>query len=460
MKKIIFLIYTVFIITFFSSCMKEYPNDSDVRREVKLKASIKYLSNVSSLPTRVVNDVWEDGDSIGVFMKKTGGVLKYPALAENIKFTTNGLGVFSCNTLSNKIYFPSNEEDVDFISYYPYENNLNGLNYHLDLTDQSDLSNIDLLYSNNVTAVNSSTESVTLNFNHQLSKVILKISHENSDIVFTNLVAKITNVNTKGVFSLVDGLLVETSDANDVFFNVNVNKEVAEVILFPDDDLTNKSLIITIDESTYTYPLIKSTVITSFEKSKISQFTITIMDDEVSIIQDVSATIKDWETENDSFEISKDPPPGSSDGVFPTDTVAVDNPVDSLPGDGTKDNPYNIKEALRLERGLNDIWVKGYIVGGYESSFNPDKFTFISSGSSSSTLALAFSKTDILPDIFLPVNLSGSVTVRENLNFKNNSTHLGKEVLIKGQISWYFMENGPLGLVAIKEAFLDGFHYK
>ena len=181
------------------------------------------------------------------------------------------------------------------------------------------------------------------------------------------------------------------------------------------------------------------------------------MDEEVSIIQDVSATIKDWETENDSIKISKDPTLNSPNEELPTDSIIVNTPDDYLPGDGTIDNPFNVKEAIKLKRGSNDIWVKGFIVGGYQSPYNTDNYTSISSSSSSSTLALAFSMTDVLHETFLPVNLSwqsGNVTVRNNFNFKDNPTLLGEEILINGQISCYFMEDGPLGLVAIKDAFL------
>lgn len=470
MKNIFLSSIVVFVSLFPTSCKRNSSADVVVGKEVVLNASILASSNSSVLSTTTNKNVWRNGDAIGVFMNKSGVSLTLPTYAENTMFVTDGSGIFNCFAPENKIFFPTNKENVDFIAYYPYKKTLSGLHYDINVANQTNLSDIDLLYSNNIKSVNSTNENFNLGFIHQLSKVVLKISHANSTLDFSNLTAKITNINTKGTFSLITGEIVDTSEPKDVDFYVDANSNLIEAILLPESDLGNKSLIVTDGTISYTYPLSGSSNISFFEKSKISEYCITLKNededsDSDSFIEGVTATVRDWEIVSDSIDIFQDSTQPNPEDIIPTptDSVDVEMPNDPNVGDGTKENPYTVNQAKELKSSTQLIWVKGYIVGGYESYTSNSKFTNIPSKASKATLALAHSKTDILPEQLFPINLLhklGNNVVEDGVNIKDNPENLGKEISIMGYIDYFHAVYESLGLVGIKEAILDGVHYK
>ena len=245
MKNNVLLIVTVIGLLCFYSCMQDHPNELDVRKEVKVSASFKNSLNDTKVTTRAVDNLWTNGDAIGLFMKKSDSELTQSALAYNAKYITTGTSSFVPAAEDFKIYYLFDKTNVDFISYHPYTISLNGLNYEIDVSDQDELAAIDLLYSDNVKAVNSDNENINLVFEHQLTKLVLRIATNYTGKEQAGLTAKITNVNTKASFSLVNGSIINSSKPNDVLFNVTALGTVASAILLPDEDLSNKKLIIT-----------------------------------------------------------------------------------------------------------------------------------------------------------------------------------------------------------------------
>ena len=360
-----------------TSCMQDQPNPSDVQKEIKVSASIEGATNVG-VKTRVTGDSWNDGDAIGIFMKKSESTLSLPALAENAKYVNTGSsGFFPAQ--SNEIYFPFNDDKVDFIAYYPHTNLLDDLNYLVDVSDQSYLSDIDLLYSNNANGINASNGEVNLTFKHQLSKIILNISMaDDSDYDLTGLKAEITNVNTKASFSLVNGELSIGSEPKGVSFNMSEDGKSAQAILLPASSLESMSLVLTLEGISYSLNLSEAKSITSFVKSTKHTLNITLKPGESPEIESMTATIEDWvEGPTEDFIADEDssytPPgkPGEGDGDDEEDLNGGED--DQYVGDGSKDYPYTVTQAKEITS-ENRVWVKGYIVGYYgltgENSFN------------------------------------------------------------------------------------------
>ena len=453
MKNNVLLLLSVIGLLTFSACMQDQPNESDVRKEVKVSASFKNSASDAKVTTRATGNTWQVGDAIGLFMKKSDRALTQSALADNAKYITTGTSSFSPAAEDFKIYYLFDKTKVDFISYHPYTVFLNDLKYEIDVSDQNDISAIDLLYSNNVKDKSSNDETINLTFEHQLTKVTLKIATNYTGKEQAGLTAKITNVNTKASFSLVDGLIYDPIEPKEVLFNVNAEGTLAEAIVLPDNDLSNKKFVIKIGETNYTYNL-SSSVIKSFEKSKLCEYTITIEPTYGPSIKGVTATVTDWTTVAENISVIEEPP-------FITPPDEEDDPVTPPPGagNGTKDNPYTITQALQKVAVETNVWIKGYIVGGY---IGMTKGSFVNSakGGSRSRMALAFSIEEINPEMTFTVDLNkGHSNIINGVNTHEKPEHFKKEIIFNATIGFYNPGQNIFGIIVLKKAIINGKEY-
>lgn len=218
MKSNLFLI-AIFGLTifFFASCNQE-DNNSFVDQPISFSSMV--AGEQVDPQTRVIGSSWSKNDAIGVFMKKAGSELSLENVlnnANNIKYLTpNGNQYFNPANTSQNIYFPENGEAVDFISYYPFQENLNNYIYKIDITNQNSQEAIDLLYSNN--AINQSKESfkVDLSFSHQLIKLKFNITTNDKIKSLDGLTVTIYQIPTKADFELATGKIIidDTSITN------------------------------------------------------------------------------------------------------------------------------------------------------------------------------------------------------------------------------------------------------
>ena len=128
------------------------------------------LQVTSGIQTRAYDDQWEKGDEIGIFGFTQGDA---PTQAyTNVRYvTTGGDGAFTPD--GTTIYLPTDGSSLDFVAYYPYTATAmtDGV-YTVNVTDQSDQSAIDLMAAGTQTA-DRSKNTVTFNFEHKLSKIVL-----------------------------------------------------------------------------------------------------------------------------------------------------------------------------------------------------------------------------------------------------------------------------------------------
>lgn len=424
----------ILMLLYLSSCMQDHPNPQDVAKVVKVNASIEGMSQSGSVNTRAVDNTWTNGDAVGIFMKRNNSTLGLPTLAENVRYITNGTSAFVTDP-STKMRFPYDGSKVDFIAYYPHTESLSGLTYNVDISNQSNLPDIDLLYSNNVLAVDSAAVGINLVFKHQLTNVILNISMNEPGTDLSGLQAKISNVNQTADFSLVTGTLGNFGNLGDVLFNVTSDGTMAQAILLPENNLTDKTFYFELNSVVYSFDLSNTTNIGSFDKSTKYTFNITLKQGEGALAGDVSATINDWLT-------------GPSEDIIANE--------DLTPTKGSEEDPFTVDEA-RNALGKTQVWVKGFIVGYYSSTSinyfvnNADEVT------KDSNIALAFSSTEMNKDNTFPIQLNPSpAAIKANLNLKDNPSNFQKEVLLKGDIGTYLYSTG---LRDVKVAVLDGVRY-
>lgn len=197
MKKTYYLL--LLIVLFLGSC-------SEKNEFTKLEESpVSFNSIVVNKPlTKITGSNWDKNDKIGVFAIKNNQILQKSNIVENydnLPFLTNGNGIF--NAERNSIYYPKDGSSMDFVSYYPYNPNVENYKYPIDVRQQ-----IDVIYSNNlkgVSKVNAPTKN-TLQFKRVLSKIVFNISPKTTGSL-EGLVVKIEGAKTKASLSLADGML-------------------------------------------------------------------------------------------------------------------------------------------------------------------------------------------------------------------------------------------------------------
>ena len=108
-------------------------------------------------------------------------------------------------------------------------------------------------------------------------------------------------------------------------------------------------------------------------------------------------------------------------------------------GKGSFVDPYTVSEVLAYNGTVNDVWVKGFIVGYYN---NNQLISEISDKTLDTNIALCDDKTGAATENTIPVQLPSNSTIKTSLNIKDNAGMLGEEVLIKGDIMTYFLKNG------------------
>lgn len=373
---------------------------------------------IEKVKTRATSTAWDNGDAIGIYMKPTGQSLNNTnSLADNIRYVTDGTGAFVAANLDSTICFPENGDDVDFIAYYPKKDNITDFIYPVDLNNQSIQSEIDLMFADNVVGRNFMTPDIDLVFKHKLSKINVNFSGTDQAMDLTGLDAWITGMGTKADFSLADGTLSAPAAVGDIHFNVSPDGKGGQAIVLPTNILAGCSLVIALDNNTYTYAMDGSELITSFAPSTRSTYNITLNPkDKVAVV--TGGTIIDWlEGPAENIEIGKDVP--MKDEVDPE-------------GDGTELYPYTVEQA-KLIPGTDSVWVQGYIVGSIDA-LDSSVVAFGIEGGDGKSLVIASSSSETNESNCMAINLNLSDNVPV-LNLIDNPGNLGKKTKFFGKIS-------------------------
>ena len=134
---------------------------------------------------------------------------------------------------------------------------------------------------------------------------------------------------------------------------------------------------------------------------------------------------------------------------YKAQTVSYDIVVVDPTIKGSKYNPYTVAEVIAMNptataTGENvanqDVYVTGYIVGGFNTS---SKFTITASEYQASNLALADSYNETTGTETIPVELKNNTTPRANYNLIDNPTNINAtKVLVKADVLKYFTVPG------------------
>lgn len=310
------LLSTTFIaLLAFASCSSDDATDfrGADKKYIEFSADIE-KPNVSS---RAAGTVWDAGDAIGIYMKSAGSTLTSTNIlnsADNIKHTTTGNGTFKAEVAGIK--FPTDGSKVDFISYYPHQISISNYTYPISVADQSDLSKIDLLYSDNASNISGGNSNVTLNFKHKLSQLILKIYTGDGVSSLSGLSLSIDGLITDGSFDLVTSTI--TKGTTEATLNPNVvvsTNAISSAILVPGDDLSNGRVSFIWDGKIYKWTPNNQVI----ESGKKYTYSIQLSANGM-VILNPDATIEDWtEGNSDGSDIIIVP----DKEIFVVDNVSV-----------------------------------------------------------------------------------------------------------------------------------------
>lgn len=141
-----------------------------------------------------------------------------------------------------------------------------------------------------------------------------------------------------------------------------------------------------------------------------------------------------------------------SDVPAPYDILG-EGDVPGLPGDGTKENPYNIEAAQQKQDG-SIAWVQGYIVGTIENYEDPSgSAKFATPFTAKNNLLIAASATEMNVKNCVVVQLSSGTELYTKLNLAENSANLGHVISIQGSLEKFY---GFPGVKSTTAAILDG----
>lgn len=322
-KQNVLLATALSLLVISSSCKKE--NTPEV---VAPNATlVKFSSSINGQTlTNVANNNWEANDAIGVFMKSGTGLSN--VLATNKNYTTTGDGNFAPSTTDQTIYFPEDGKTVDFVAYYPFKQNLNNNIYPVDLSNQTQQSNIDLLYSNNATGLSKSNSNANLTFSHQLAKVEFTVKNGEGVANLTGLAMSLSGLNTKADFNLATGVLSNASQTVDVVAKVGTRNTsvVAEAILLPVADASSNLVTFTLPGAKFKFTLPSNT---KFEAGKRYTYEIELKNvtGGTPVATALNAVITDWTTvPSGSYTVGPDeviPPVTGVEEVVYTETFGI-----------------------------------------------------------------------------------------------------------------------------------------
>jgi len=198
---------------------------------------------VAGVEPMVQNLEWATDDRIGIYMIKAdpGTLATEYILVENRQLAAIGGATTSFFAIEGgPMLFPTNpDESIRFIAYRPFSENITSdFRLPIDLSDQSDLSKLQVLYVPITNSFNRTRSgAIPLEFRPQLTKLVLNITNgPGVNIPVENgLEIRISGQPTQGYLSLIDGTVSSSNIPSEVvIFSTGEGTTVtAEAMVFP-----------------------------------------------------------------------------------------------------------------------------------------------------------------------------------------------------------------------------------
>lgn len=281
---------------------------------------VVFTSHIEGMVSRASGSAWSDGDKVGIYMNAGGTDF------ENYEYTASADGAL---TAAGKTLKYPEEGTADFFAYYPYQTSISNKTYAVNVSDQSDPTKIDLLYATKTGISNG--EAVNFAFSHQLSQIVINVSHDETIANLNGLKIQVKGMNTQANFALADGTLTSTDSKADFDMNVNAEGTTAEAIVIPTTDLTGAKLVFTLNGIDFTWDMTVSGGGGFVKGTKYTYKASLSMTNGQGSVNMGNATIDPW-TEQAGGNINVDFGEGTQTGG---EVVVLDEPFADGPGNFT-----------------------------------------------------------------------------------------------------------------------------
>lgn len=270
----------------------------------------------TAIQSRVSGNTWNANDEVGIYMMNAGSGIE-AATAQNKKYIAQTNGTLTAAP-GNGIYLPESG-NVDFIAYYPYTTSVSGNKLAVNVSDQSNPAAIDLIYSNGTKGVAATTSTtISLGFTHQLTKVTLNVTKDETIETLNGLGVNIKGVSTEGEFNLADGTLTATAGTNNkdvaMYIDAQGTTATATAIILPtaaSTDQTSLNLTFNLNGQSFTHTISDASI---FEKGTNVSFNAKLsINNGKPVVTVGNATINNW-TEKPGGDINVDFDGGTQPG--------------------------------------------------------------------------------------------------------------------------------------------------
>ncbi|NCC09174.1 MAG: fimbrillin family protein [Bacteroidia bacterium] len=288
---------------------------SDDVQALSSTGKVQLNASIQDATTRI-ESVWTGSEQIGLFM--TGESEFAPITGVNNKayhVATTGAMTPADNQAAS---YPADGSTVKFVAYYPYSTTINNHNYPIDLADETRVDH-DLLYAAPSTTYSKTfTEKVPLAFEHQLSKLTLKVVLDNGSEA-TGVTASLTR-KTQASFNLATGVLSEGSVEKSLAMSVSQAQAMA--LILPGK---GGKVVLSKDNKSYTWDLTNI----DFEKGKQYLYTLKLTGKPEAPVEVIGeATIVPWGVGTEGSEdLTEDEPTTAvsytSNVVLPTQPTSA-----------------------------------------------------------------------------------------------------------------------------------------
>ncbi len=291
----------------------------------------------TAIQSRVSGNTWNANDEVGIYMMNAGSGIE-AATAQNKKYIAQTNGTLTAAP-GNGIYLPESG-NVDFIAYYPYTTSVSGNKLAVNVSDQSNPAAIDLIYSNGTKEVAATTATtISLGFTHQLTKVTLNVTKDETIETLNGLGVNIKGISTEGEFNLADGTLTATAGTNNkdvaMYIDAQGTTATATAIILPtaaSTDQTSLNLTFNLNGQSFTHTISDASI---FEKGTNVSFNAKLsINNGKPVVTVGNATISNW-TEKPGGDINVDFDGGTQPGG---ETVILDESFATGQGSFTIDD--------------------------------------------------------------------------------------------------------------------------
>lgn len=141
----------------------------------------------------------------------------------------------------------------------------------------------------------------------------------------------------------------------------------------------------------------------------------------------------------DPDPVDPDPEPIDPDPVDPDpgiDPTPIPTPDPTIDGDGTLEKPYNCSQIIEGGIKASSAWFYGYVVG----ALNGTKVE--TSTGVTTNIAIADTPGETDPTHTCAVQIPNKSQFNSELNLKDNKDHVGRKILLQGQLTDYFGRPG------------------